>query len=90
MTSAANLLDLATSIALQAGELAMRCRAEGVTVAVVEVEPDPATWTALAGVVFNPTMDECFSAASGQGATLNGAPLRVAPAVDLAQAQWLL
>ncbi len=159
MTSHSELLDLATSIARQAGALALQRRAEGVTVAaskssmedivtqadretedlirslladarpddgilgeerdsvagtsgltwvvdpidgtvnylygirqyavsiaVVEGEPEPATWIALAGVVFNPAMDELFSAVVGGGATLNGAAIQVAPPVELSQA----
>jgi myo-inositol-1(or 4)-monophosphatase len=31
----------------------------------------------LAGVVYAPMLDECFAAARGAGATLNGAPIRV-------------
>ena len=31
----------------------------------------------LAGVVFNPARDECFTAQAGQGAYLNGAPIHV-------------
>lgn len=31
----------------------------------------------LVGTVYNPTNDDCFSAAAGQGATLNGEPIRV-------------
>jgi myo-inositol-1(or 4)-monophosphatase len=31
----------------------------------------------LAGAIYNPMLDELFSAARGQGATLNGRPLRV-------------
>lgn len=31
----------------------------------------------VAGVVFNPILDECFAAAEGCGATLNGEPIRV-------------
>lgn len=61
-------------------------RQYAVSVAVVEGEPEPASWTALAGVVFNPALGELFSAQLGRGATLNGAPLAVAPPVDLAQA----
>ncbi|MEO7349330.1 MAG: inositol monophosphatase family protein [Terrimesophilobacter sp.] len=66
-------------------------RQYAVSIAVVEGEPDPARWNALAGVVFNPAMDELFSAAaggaaSGGGATLNGSPIQVAPAVKLSQA----
>lgn len=159
MTTPTDLLDLATSIAQKAGELALRRRAEGVTVAaskssmedvvtqadretedlvrallaearpddgilgeeresvagtsgltwvvdpidgtvnylygirqyavsiaVVEGDPEPESWTALAGVVFNPALDELFSARVGRGATLNGAPIEVAPPVELSQA----
>jgi len=32
--------------------------------------------TALVGTVFDPVLDECFCAAKGQGATLNGQPIR--------------
>ena len=32
-----------------------------------------------AGVVYDPSLDELFAAEAGRGATLNGAPLRVAP-----------
>jgi myo-inositol-1(or 4)-monophosphatase len=38
------------------------------------------------GTVYNPAIGECFSAAEGQGARLNGKPLRVSPAVDLGHA----
>lgn len=159
MTHASELLTLATSIARQAGELAMRRRAEGVTVAaskssmedivtvadretedlirsllsearpddgilgeegntlvgssgltwvvdpidgtvnylygirqyavsiaVVEGDPEPESWTALTGVVVNPSLDELYSAEAGRGATLNGVSIRVAPAVELSQA----
>lgn len=61
-------------------------RQYAVSIAVVEGDPDPATWSALAGVVFNPASGELFSARVGHGATLNGAPIVVAPPVELAQA----
>ena len=61
-------------------------RQYAVSIAVVEGEPEAAKWSALAGVVFNPSLDECFSAEAGHGATLNGVPIRVAPPVDLSQA----
>lgn len=159
MTTASSLLDLATRIAVTAGELAVRRRAEGVSVAaskssledvvtdadretealirsllseqrpddgflgeesgaeagrsgltwvvdpidgtvnylygirhyavsiaLVEGEPDPATWRALAGVVVNPASGEVFAASAGGGATLDGAPIRVAAPVELSQA----
>lgn len=37
----------------------------------------------LIGVVFNPVTNELFSAALGQGATLNGAPIQVSQATTL-------
>jgi myo-inositol-1(or 4)-monophosphatase len=40
----------------------------------------------LAGVVYDPSADECFSAAAGQGATLNGRPLQVSGVRELSQA----
>ena len=40
----------------------------------------------LAGVVYNPVTDECFSAAEGRGARLNGEPLRVSQVAELSQA----
>lgn len=61
-------------------------RQYAVSIAVVEGDPDPASWSALAGVVFNPAMDECFSAELGRGATLNGAPIHAAAPVALTQA----
>ncbi len=57
-----------------------------VSIAVVEGEPEPTTWSALAGVVFNPATDELFRAQSGGGATLNGTAVKVAPQVELSQA----
>ena len=57
-----------------------------VSIAVVEGEPDPLTWTALAACVFNPASGELFTAAAGGGAYLADQPIRVAPGVDLSQA----
>jgi len=54
-----------------------------VSIAVVEGEPDPQLWTALAGVVVNPPSGELFAAAAGGGATLGGRPIRVADPVPL-------
>lgn len=54
-----------------------------VSVAVVEGDPDPATWTGLAGVVINPAADETWEAYDGGGARLNGRTLRIAKDVDL-------
>ena len=61
-------------------------RQYAVSVAVVEGEPDPVTWRALAGVVVNPATGEVFAASAGGGATLNGSPIPVAPPVELSQA----
>lgn len=41
-----------------------------VSIAVVRGEPNPATWTALAGVVINPVSGELYTAAQGGGAFL--------------------
>ncbi|MDP9027480.1 MAG: inositol monophosphatase, partial [Actinomycetota bacterium] len=59
-----------------------------VSIAVVEGEPDPLTWTGLAGCVLNPAIGELFTAARGEGAYLAGAlsatvPIRVAAPVPL-------
>src|SRR5690554_4604823 len=57
-----------------------------VSIAVVEGEPDPSTWRALAGVVYSPLLGEVYEAAAGAGAELNGSAIRVAPSVELAHA----
>lgn len=57
-----------------------------VSIAVVEGEPDPASWRALAGVVINPASGELFSATAGGGARLGDRPIAVAPPVELSQA----
>jgi myo-inositol-1(or 4)-monophosphatase len=57
-----------------------------VSIAVVEGEPDPATWRALAGVVINPASGELFTAADGGGAHLGDRAIAVAPPVELSQA----
>jgi myo-inositol-1(or 4)-monophosphatase len=56
-----------------------------VSIAVVEGEPDPLTWRALAGAVFNPSAGELFTASAGGGARLSGRPISVAPPVTLDQ-----
>jgi myo-inositol-1(or 4)-monophosphatase len=38
------------------------------------------------GVVYDPLLDECFSAALGQGASLNGQPIRVSNTLELDRA----
>lgn len=40
----------------------------------------------LCGVVYDPSADECYAAAAGQGADLNGTPLRVSRVEKLSQA----
>lgn len=57
-----------------------------VSIAVVEGDPDPHTWTALAGVVVNPATGELFSATAGGGARLGDRAIAVAPPVPLAEA----
>ncbi len=57
-----------------------------VSIAVVEGEPDPQHWKALAGVVVDPSIGEVYSAALGEGARLDNKPIRVAPPAVLSQA----
>jgi myo-inositol-1(or 4)-monophosphatase len=57
-----------------------------VSIAVVEGEPDPLTWSALAGAVTNPATGELFTATLGGGAALGGAAIHVAEPVELSQA----
>ena len=57
-----------------------------ISIAVVEGEPDPLEWTALAGIVLNPASGELFSAARGTGAFLGDEPIRVAAPAPLEQA----
>jgi myo-inositol-1(or 4)-monophosphatase len=55
-----------------------------VSIAVVEGDPDPATWTALAGAVCSPVLDEMHTATLGGGAFLNKHRLSVNQEKDLA------
>jgi len=55
-----------------------------VSIAVVEGEPDPLTWTALAAVVFNPASGELFTATAGGGAFRGEEPIAVASGAELA------
>ncbi|MCM6761563.1 inositol monophosphatase [Rathayibacter sp. ZW T2_19] len=57
-----------------------------VSIAVVEGEPDPRTWRALAGAVVNGATGEVFTAALGEGAHRDGAPLRATPPASLSLA----
>jgi myo-inositol-1(or 4)-monophosphatase len=54
-----------------------------VSIAVVEGEPDPLTWRALAACVVNPASGEVFTATAGGGAFLGADAIRVADPVDL-------
>lgn len=57
-----------------------------VSIAVVEGDPDPHTWTALAGCVFNPASGELYTATSGGGARLGDRALQVGAIDDISQA----
>ncbi len=57
-----------------------------VSIAVVEGDPDPLTWTDVAGVVYNPVSGELFSGEVGGGAFLGDRPIRVGEPVDLDRA----
>jgi len=57
-----------------------------VSIAVVEGDPDPQSWRALAGVVINPASGELYSAAAGAGAHLGNSLIRVTDSVPLDQA----
>ncbi|TFB48282.1 inositol monophosphatase family protein [Cryobacterium tagatosivorans] len=57
--------------------------AYAVSIAVVEGDPDPAGWTALAGAVFNPAAGELFTAMAGAGAFLADRTLRANTGVPL-------
>jgi myo-inositol-1(or 4)-monophosphatase len=57
-----------------------------VSIAVVEGDPDPTTWTALAGAVFNPAAEELFTASAGGGSFLGDRPLQVNSGVPLSLA----
>lgn len=57
-----------------------------VSIAVVEGEPDPASWTALAGAVVAPRLGEVYTASAGGGAHVGGSRLQVRPPVPLDRA----
>jgi myo-inositol-1(or 4)-monophosphatase len=54
-----------------------------VSIALVEGEPDPLTWTARAGVVLNPATGEIFTAEAGEGAFCGDRRIHVAEPVEL-------
>lgn len=54
-----------------------------VSVAVVAGPPDPASWTVLAGCVHSVADGRTWSAGLGEGATRDGAPIRVGAAASL-------
>jgi myo-inositol-1(or 4)-monophosphatase len=60
--------------------------AYAVSVAAVTGEPDPGSWTVLAGCVHNPVTGETWTAAAGQGATLDGRPVSATRGVPLERA----
>ena len=57
-----------------------------ISIAVVEGQPDPATWRALAGCVVNPAIGEVYTATEGGGAFLGNTRLHVNEGVELSQA----
>jgi myo-inositol-1(or 4)-monophosphatase len=57
-----------------------------VSIAVVEGEPDPATWRALAGAVNAPMLGEVYTASAGGGAYVGGRQLHVREPVPLDRA----
>jgi myo-inositol-1(or 4)-monophosphatase len=54
-----------------------------VSIAVVEGAPDPGTGRLLAGAIVVPSLAETYSAALGDGATLNGKQIKALEASDL-------
>ncbi|TFD61709.1 inositol monophosphatase [Cryobacterium suzukii] len=57
-----------------------------VSIAVVQGDPDPASWNALAGAVVNPALREVFTASEGSGAWLGDQRLHVNHDVPLSLA----
>ncbi|WP_104083099.1 inositol monophosphatase family protein [Cryobacterium sp. Y11] len=57
-----------------------------VSIAVVQGEPDPASWNTLAGAVVNPALGEVFTASKGSGAWLGDQRLHVNQDVPLSLA----
>lgn len=54
-----------------------------VSIAVVEGDPNPASWNTIAGAVFNPMTNELFTAAQRKGAYLGAERLQVKTGVAL-------
>jgi myo-inositol-1(or 4)-monophosphatase len=54
-----------------------------VSIAVVEGDPDPGSWTLLAGSVVVPSLGETYSASLGGGATVNGKQIKAVEATSL-------
>lgn len=57
-----------------------------VSIAVVEGDPDPASWTAIVGAVNAPILGELYTASAGGGAYLDGRRLQVREPVRLDRA----
>ncbi|MGX5681024.1 inositol monophosphatase family protein [Schumannella luteola] len=57
-----------------------------VSIAVVEGDPDPLTWSGVAACVYNPASGELFTGLAGEGAWLGTERLQVAPPVELSMA----
>ncbi|TFD50101.1 inositol monophosphatase [Cryobacterium sp. Hh11] len=57
-----------------------------VSIAVVQGDPDPASWNTLAGAVVNPALGEVFTASEGSGAWLGDQRLHVNQDVPLSLA----
>jgi len=57
-----------------------------VSIAVVQGDPEPTSWTTLAGAVVNPALGEVFTAAEGSGAWLGDERLHVKQGVPLSLA----
>jgi myo-inositol-1(or 4)-monophosphatase len=57
-----------------------------VSIGVVEGEPDPLTWTGVAGCVVGPAIGQVYSAQVGCGAFLGDSGIRVAAPAELPQA----